>query len=85
MKNDELIEEILRLKQGNKEIALFHFSECDEGDEDEAKWVVMLGSTNSHVLLGECGGEYYAEGETMNEALTKLLSNLKLGIKEVYR
>jgi hypothetical protein len=79
MRLDELIAEAIRLKQGNKEFALFY---CDY-DEHSAysQWQAHIGNPTTCVGLGEVSGEFVGEGETPEDAMAKL--NIQLLIARI--
>jgi hypothetical protein len=67
------MQRIINQKEGSKEFALFYHL------DGEPVWVAMLGNELPHAL-GESRGEYLGSGDSPEEAIESLRSNLTKGI-----
>lgn len=73
MTTDEFIAECLRVKEGNKEFALFYYPEAS----GVYTWVAEIGNPVPYAVnLGESKGEFYSFGHTAKEAVAALLEQL---------
>ena len=68
-REQELIDEILALKQGNQELMIYR--------HDAEKWTAEIGNRTSAVMLGEINGEFDGEGSSIIGALESLLKKLR--------
>ncbi len=66
---EALINECIAVKRGDKEFALFHWH--------DGTWTAEIGNPRADVSLGECDGEFKAEGETPIAAVRALAVLLK--------
>lgn len=59
-----VIEDIVSLKRGNQELAIYRWP--------NSSWRVAIGNTWPAVMMFETDGEFEAEADTLEEALVKL-------------
>lgn len=68
----DIIEKIIAAKPGNKEFVLGHRGSSD--------WYAAIGNKSSSMSIGEClsygedGVEFFANGQSSDDALCKLLA-----------
>ena len=62
---------IVKMKKGSSEFALFYFDESDD-------WDFELGNDSYSVCLGEVSGEVSVSGETLVDVISKMKSKLRL-------
>lgn len=60
----ERLENIIDIKEGNKEMALFYYG----GDN----WALMIGNTSDCVSIGEASGDFEVEGENIDDVITQM-------------
>lgn len=65
---EELIQQVIAMKKGDKDFALF----TDESGE----WLAMLGNTCPMVHLGEADAEFEGRGNSARAAVTDLMCAL---------
>lgn len=66
---EKAVREVLDLKRGNQEIALFFDSSDGDG---QMSWELLVGNPTNCVRLGEVSGEFETEGYTIEEVFTKM-------------
>lgn len=69
---DDLVQECIAIKQGNKEFSLYYHVMTDRN-----VWSASIGNESTHVLIGEGEAQFSATGETIREAVESLLDILK--------
>lgn len=64
MEEMDYIDDVVALKNGSKELALFRW--------EDGSWTAMIGNEMGMLTLGEVSPDFEAEGASLLEALKKL-------------
>ncbi len=67
-----LIRQAIRMKQGNKEFALWYYA-----DDVDPHWCAGIGNPSRYVTLGESCPEVEAHAPSMRKAVTRLITKLE--------